>query len=89
MMTYYVALPFQPVEGGLVPGLAVECPHEYGAIRRAHAMSCDKANVGAVAFSRRGDPNVGEFEEAVILKTFGDVPEDFDCASGWSSEGAN
>jgi hypothetical protein len=76
MMTYYVALPFQPVEGGLAPGLAVECPHEYGAIRRALAMSCDKANAGAVAFSRRGDPNVGEFEEAVILKTFGEVPDD-------------
>jgi hypothetical protein len=24
-----------------------------------------------------GDPNLGEFEDAVILKTFGDVPEDF------------
>jgi hypothetical protein len=32
---------------------------------------------GAVAFSRSGDPNLGEFEDAVILKTFGDVPEDF------------
>jgi hypothetical protein len=27
-------------------------------------------------FSRRGDPNVGEFEEAVILKTFDQVPDD-------------
>jgi hypothetical protein len=76
MVTYYVALPFQAVEGGLAPGLAVECLHEYGAIGRAHTMSCDKTNIGAVAFSRRGDPNVGEFEEAVILKTFGEVPDD-------------
>jgi hypothetical protein len=30
---------------------------------------------GAVAFSRSGDPNLGEFEDAVILKTFADVPE--------------
>jgi hypothetical protein len=47
------------------------------AIRRAHAMSFNEANVGAVAFSRIGDPNVGEFDDAVILKTFGKVPEEF------------
>jgi hypothetical protein len=34
-------------------------------------------NVGAVAFRRAGDPNVGEFSYAVVvLKKFGDVPED-------------
>ena len=32
--------------------------------------------VGAVAFKRAGDPNVGEFSDAVVLKKFGDVPED-------------
>jgi len=76
-MIYYVALPFQKIEGGLTPGQAMECAHEGAAIRRAYAMSCDRANAGAVAFSRRGDPNLGEFDEAVILKTFGEVPEDF------------
>lgn len=40
-------------------------------------MSCDKSSAGAVAFSRSGDPNLGEFEDAVILKTFGQVPDDF------------
>jgi hypothetical protein len=35
------------------------------------------ANAGAVAFSRCDDPNLGEFEDALILKTFGEVPEDF------------
>jgi hypothetical protein len=28
-----------------------------------------------VAFSRTGDPSLGEFEDAVILKTIGDVDE--------------
>ena len=41
------------------------------------AMSANPANAGAVAFSRTGDPNLGEFDEAVILKTFGQVPDDF------------
>jgi hypothetical protein len=40
-------------------------------------MSCHQSNAGAVALSRSGDPSLGEFENAVILKTFGDVPEDF------------
>jgi hypothetical protein len=76
-MIYYVALPFQKIEGGLAPGQAMECPHGAAAIRRAHAMSCDTANAGAVAFSRNGDPNLGEFDDATILKVFGEVPEDF------------
>lgn len=76
-MVYYVALPFIDVEGGLAPGEAVECPNSTAAIRRAQAMAFNNVNAGAVAFSRSGDPNVGEFEDAVILKTFGRVPEDF------------
>lgn len=78
-MIYYVALPFTRLEeeGGLAPGEAVECPGQGSAIRRAEAMSRDKGNAGAVAFSRSGNPNLGEFEDAVILKAFGDVPKDF------------
>jgi hypothetical protein len=76
-MVYYVALPFIRVEGGLAPGEAVECPNGAAAVRRAQAMASNQANTGAVAFSRSGDPNLGEFEDAVILKTFGHVPEDF------------
>ena len=76
-MVYYVALPFIHAEGGLAPGEAVECPHGAAAIRRAQALASDKANAGAVAFSRSGDPNLGEFEDAVILKIFGEVPDDF------------
>lgn len=79
-MVYYVALPFIPVEGvegGLAPGEAVECPSGAAAIRRAQAMAFNKTNAGAVAFSRNGDQNLGEFEDAVVLKTFGQVPEGF------------
>ena len=77
-MVYYVALPFMHVaEGGLAPGLAVECANAGAAIRRAEAMSRIEANSGAVAFSRLGNPDVGEFDDAVILKTFGEVPDDF------------
>jgi hypothetical protein len=76
-MIYYVALPFVRVEGGLAPGEAFECPHAAAAIRRAEALAGLEAHAGAVAFSRQGSPDVGEFEDAVILKVFGDVPDDF------------
>ena len=39
-------------------------------------MSSDPGYAGAVAFKRAGDLNVGEFSDAVVLKKFGDVPED-------------
>ena len=48
------------------------------AIRRAEAMSRDSSNAGALAFKRSGDPNVGNFSDAVVLKAFGDVPENLD-----------
>lgn len=75
-VTYYVALPFVRTESGSAPGAAQECQSEGAAIRRAEAMSRDPTNTGAVAFKRTGDPNVGEFSDAVVLRKFGDVPED-------------
>jgi hypothetical protein len=82
MVTYYVALPFVRLENGsLAPGQAVECPHSSAAIRRADAMSRSDINAGAVAFSRSGTPELGDFEDAVVLKSFGDVPDDFACGA--------
>jgi hypothetical protein len=77
-ITYYVALPFLRTEEGVVAGVAQEMSSERAAIRRAEAMLRDSANVGALAFRRSGDPNVGNFNDATILKTFGEVPENLD-----------
>ena len=77
-VTYYVALPFVRTEEGVAPGEAQEMPNEGAAIRRAEAMSRDPANAGALAFKRSGDPSIGSFADATILKTFGEVPENLD-----------
>lgn len=77
-VTYYVALPFVPTEVGVAPGQAQEMPNETAAIRRAELMSRDPTNAGALAFKRSGDPNMGNFGEATILKTFGEVAENLD-----------
>jgi hypothetical protein len=55
---------------------SARCPTQPAAIRRRGdvlpSIECRRR-----AFSRTGDPTLGEFEDAVILKTFGDVPVDF------------
>jgi hypothetical protein len=74
-VTYYVALPFARNEDGdLVPGEAQECQTSTAAIRRAQSLLATAA--GALAFSRTGDPAIGEFEPAEVIRRFGEVPSD-------------
>jgi hypothetical protein len=76
-LSYFVALPFTRAEDGtLVPGEAIECRNAGAAILRAEILSRIQGNVGAIAFSRTGDPDGGKFEDAVVLKKFGEVPTD-------------
>jgi hypothetical protein len=79
-ITRYVVVSFRRVGGDLLPGPAVECPDADLAIQRAELMTRDKEIAGSVAFSRRGNPDTEEYDTAVILKTFGDIPPDFDMA---------
>ncbi len=75
-VTYFVALPFTRNEDGdIVPGEAQERQSAGAAVREARRMTL-KAS-GAVAFSRTGDPAIGEFEDAVVIERFGEVPDDF------------
>ena len=74
-VTYFVVLPIvRNEEGELIAEDGQEAPNAFAAQRRAQAMVGRK--VGAIAFSRTGDPAIGEFDEAVILGRYGDAPED-------------
>ena len=76
-VTYYVAMPIlQDDSGSPVAGAAEECQSSSGALRRAEVLAKAAGSVGAVAFSRTGDPMIGEFSDAKLLKKFGDVPDD-------------
>jgi len=76
-ITYYVAMPFLRDESGvLVAGNAEECQSSTTALRRAEMMSRLAGNIGAIAFSRSGDPMKGEFSDARLLRSFGHVPEE-------------
>jgi hypothetical protein len=75
-VTYYVAMPFMVSDDGLSPGEATECMNPNSAVMRAQALARKPEHVGAVAFSRTGDPMLGEFTDAVLIRKFGDVPSD-------------
>lgn len=75
-VTYYVALAFIETPDGSAPAQAQECPSETIAVSTARGLARQTGHVGAVAFKRTGDPDIGEFSDAVVIKTFGNVPED-------------
>jgi hypothetical protein len=76
-ITYYVAMPFLHDESGmLIAGNAEECQSPTAALLRAEMMSRSAGNIGAIAFSRSGDPMMGEFSDARLLRKFGHVPDD-------------
>ena len=76
-VTYYVAMSFaQDDSGAPLAGAAEECQSPASALRRAELLSRQPGNIGAVAFSRRGDPMIGEFSDAQLLRKFGNVPDD-------------
>jgi hypothetical protein len=43
---------------------------------KAEALSRKPGHVGAVAFSRSGDPTTGDFGDAQVIRKFGSVPDD-------------
>ena len=72
-----VAMPFlQDDNGSPVAGTAEECQSSTTALRRAEMLSRAPGHIGAIAFSRTGDPMMGEFGDAKLLRTFGHVPVD-------------
>ena len=76
-ITYYVAMPFlQDDSGSPVAGAAEECQSSSGALRRAEILSRTAGSIGAIAFSRTGNPSIGEFSDAQLLRKFGQVPDD-------------
>jgi len=75
-VTYYVALPFVFSDEGVAAAEAIECFNPNAAVMKAEALSRKEGYIGAVAFSRSGDPATGDFGDANVIRRFGDVPED-------------
>jgi hypothetical protein len=73
-MTYYVVLAFiRSEDGSIIACEPKEARSSDQAIRMASSLAATEGHCGAIAFSRSGDPALGDFEDAVILKTVGEV----------------
>jgi hypothetical protein len=57
-------LPFVASDDGVAAGEPTECFNPNAAVMRADALSRKEGHVGAVAFSRTGDPATGDFRDA-------------------------
>jgi hypothetical protein len=75
-VTYFVALPFIATDDGIAAGEPTECFNPTAVVMRAEALARKEGHVGAVAFSRTGDPATGEFSDAKVIRKFGEVPDD-------------
>jgi hypothetical protein len=75
-VTYFVVLPFVATDNGTAAGEPTECYNPIAVVIRAEALSRKEGCVGAVAFSRTGDPVTGDFSDAKVIRKFGDVPDD-------------
>jgi hypothetical protein len=75
MITYFVVQSFiVGRKGSVAADPPLQVPTLAQAARTAERLSFCKSAV--IAFSRTGDPATGEYEPAMIICRFGDIPED-------------
>jgi len=73
--TVFVVQPFiRDDRGRLVPDRPVTARDENDA--RLRAVSLKDKRAGVVAFSRTGDIETGEYDDAVIIAKYGAVPDE-------------
>ncbi len=75
--TYYAVQPFENAPRGrskVLQPIVVASSGE--AVRRAERVAKERG--GAIAFSRTGDPEWGDFGDPLILARFGEVPREFE-----------
>jgi len=60
-VAYFVALPFVATDEVVAAGEHMECFNQVAVVMCAEALSRKEGHVGAVAFSRTGDPATGDF----------------------------
>jgi hypothetical protein len=71
--TFYIVQPFsQALRGRLHADPPVSASDAAHALRLANRLAERKA--GVVAFSRTGDPDLGELDDPIILARYGQLP---------------
>lgn len=75
-VTYHVVLSFDPGSSPsrLTPNEPKEVPSEAAARRMVERLRTMKA--GVIAFSRTGDPETGDWDEAQVIASYGRIPNE-------------
>jgi hypothetical protein len=75
MQVYFVVQAYQETSRGALVALpAMAASDADHALRLAARQK--RVAAGLIAFSRRGDPETGDYEAAVVLSRWGRVPDD-------------
>jgi hypothetical protein len=76
-ITYFMAVPFDYVDDGVVAGEPIICPSPTAAVQRAQGLWKAFGHAGAIAISRTTDFEIGKFGNKQVLRRFGQVPTDY------------
>lgn len=75
MQTHFVVQPYQETKRGGIVALPALAAKDADHARRLGARQ-EAVAVGVIVFSRRADPDAGDYEEAVVLSRWGRLPDD-------------
>jgi hypothetical protein len=76
-ITFFVALPFDFVDGGIAAGEPIECASPAAAIERPQGLWRIFGHAGAIAFVRTTDFEIGKFNDKHVLRRFGQVSDEY------------
>jgi hypothetical protein len=76
-ITYFMVVPFDYVDDGIVAGEPIGCPSPGAAIQRAQGLWKTLGHAGAIAISRTSDFEIGKFGAKQVLRQFGQVPTEY------------
>lgn len=79
-VTIHVVQAFDQREDGIVAAEPKTCPSAASA--RALAARLASKHAGVIAWSRTGDPELGDWEPAVELVRTGTIPDEFEASGG-------
>jgi len=80
VQTYYVVQGFKEQDGAIVAAEPKAAPGEASA--RALAELLAITHVGVIAWSKTGDPDLGEWGPPEVLVRMGIIPEGFEAGGG-------
>jgi hypothetical protein len=79
-VTVHVVQAFTQMDEGIAPAEPRACPS--ASYARSLAARLASTSTGVIAWSRTGDPELGEWQPAVVLARIGTIPDEFEAGGG-------